>query len=50
MNDHEFIYHWLLLLPGKGLDWDPQDPIVQQWQRKLNEITGELINGVMHVE
>ena len=48
MNDHEFIYHWLLLLPGKGLDWDPQDPIVQQWQRKLNEITGKLINGVMH--
>ena len=33
---------------GKGLDWDPQDPIVQQWRRKLNEITGELINGVMH--
>ena len=34
----------------KGLDWDPQDPNVQQWQRKFNEITVELINGVMHVE
>ena len=33
-----------LTTTGPRSKWEPQDPIVQQWQRKFSEIT------VMHVE